>query len=84
MVDEGTGRVVVLEAEGNTRWIVWRAERAAGRMVEGEQDEFVCVEPVVFPRCDGVVLEAGERQRMRVKMRVENLKFEISEEGKKV
>jgi hypothetical protein len=76
---------VVLEAEGHTRWIVWRAEGAAGRMAEGEQEEFICVEPVVFPRCDGVVLGAGERFGMRMGMRVEkNLKSQISEEGKKV
>ena len=68
--DGGTGRVVELEAEGHTRWIVWRAERAAGRMAEGEKDGFVCVEPEVFPRCDAVVLGAGERHRMRLGMRV--------------
>lgn len=82
--DGGTGRVVELEAEGHTRWIVWRAERAAGRMAEAEKDGFVCVEPVVFPRCDAVVLGAGERHRMRLGMRVgeggEDFKAGISEE----
>ena len=57
----GAGRAVVLEAAGHSRWCVWRRE---GR-------EFVCVEPVVFPRCDAVVVAPGGRQSMALTMRSE-------------
>ena len=72
--DAGLGRAIVLEAAGHTRWCVWRAD--AGRLPRGnllpeDASGFVCVEPVVFPRCDAVVVEPVGRQTMSLKLRTE-------------
>lgn len=75
--DEGLGRTVVLEAAGHTRWCVWRADAATlprGNLLPEDAAEFVCVEPVVFPRCDAVVLEPGGRQTMSLALRTEGVR----------
>lgn len=73
LVDGREGRAVSLEAEGHTRWCVWRAERERGNMKAGDARGFVCVEPVVFPRSDAVVLEPGGVQVMRLRLRTEEV-----------
>lgn len=73
LIDGMSGRAVVLEAEGHTRWCVWRAEAERGNMKAGDARGFVCVEPVVFPRSDAVVLEPGGVQVMRLRLRMEEV-----------
>ena len=72
--DAGAGRTVELAAEGHSRWCVWRAKAfgagTRGRLAPEEREDFVCVEPVVFPRCDAVVLEPGGSHRMGLSLRV--------------
>jgi glucose-6-phosphate 1-epimerase len=74
LVDGRSGRAVVLEAEGHVRWCVWRAEAERGNMRAGDARGFVCVEPVVFPRSDAVVLEPGGMQEMRLRLRTEEVR----------
>ena len=72
--DAGLGRTVVLEAAGHTRWCVWRADAATlprGNLLPEDAAGFVCVEPVVFPRCDAAVLEPGGRQALSLVLRTE-------------
>ncbi len=74
--DAGLHRTIVLEASGHTRWCVWSAD-AAGLPRDNLRAEdaagFACVEPVVFPRCDAVVLEPGGRRTMSLALRTEAL-----------
>lgn len=72
--DAGLGRTIVLEAAGHTRWCVWRADAGTlprGNLLPEDASGFVCVEPVLFPRSDAVVLEPGGRQTISLKLRTE-------------
>ena len=76
LCDPGLRRVLHLEAAGHSRWCVWRSGPIAagtlrGNLGPGDVRSFVCVEPVVFPRCDAVRLLPGESREMRLRLRAE-------------
>jgi D-hexose-6-phosphate mutarotase len=76
LCDPGLRRWLVLEAKGHTRWCVWRSPPIPGgtsrnNLFPGDVGSFVCVEPVVFPRCDAIRLQPGESREMSLVLRSE-------------
>lgn len=76
LLDPGLRRVVRLEARGHSRWCVWRSSpipegTSRGNLRPGDVRAFACAEPVVFPRCDAILLRPGESHTMHLALRAE-------------
>ena len=74
--DSGLRRILHIEAKGHSRWCIWRSSPLAdgssrGNLLPGDVNSFVCVEPVVFPRCDAIRLNPGESHEMHLRLHAE-------------
>lgn len=78
LIDPALRRRAVLSATGHARWCVWRSApippgTTRSNLRPEDTSSFLCIEPVVFPRADALLLPPGASHTMTLSIRPEPL-----------